>query len=142
MSPAAKYILAWIILPFIAILNGLIREFVYREGVGESTAHQISSITLIILISLYVRSLNDKIEIQSKSSALFIGAVWLVLTIAFEFVMGYVILQKPISTLLDDYNILKGRLWCLVLIWVFLAPLLLRNQRAVEVLQHKENYNT
>ncbi|MEW6447103.1 MAG: hypothetical protein AB1426_03305, partial [Bacillota bacterium] len=51
-----------------------------------------------------------------------IGLIWLVLTVAFEFGFGHFVMGHSWSRLLHDYNLLKGRLWVLVLLWVAIAP--------------------
>jgi hypothetical protein len=43
-------------------------------------------------------------------------------TIAFEFLFGHYIADHPWSKLFQDYNILAGRVWAVVLLWVALAP--------------------
>jgi hypothetical protein len=48
--------------------------------------------------------------------------MWLALTVAFEFLFGRFARGISWNELLSDYNILAGRLWVLVLVWVTLAP--------------------
>ena len=49
-----KYMIAWIPMIFIGILNGVIRQFVYGRFLSELLAHQVSSVTGIILFGLYI----------------------------------------------------------------------------------------
>ena len=42
-----RWLIAWVGAPVLAIVNGAIRELVYKEQVGESTADQISVAPLI-----------------------------------------------------------------------------------------------
>jgi len=53
-SVISRCTLLWLGLPLIAILNGTIREFVYKDTLGELFAHQPSSFTAVVLISIYV----------------------------------------------------------------------------------------
>ena len=53
-----------------------------------------------------------------------IGATWLVMTLAFEFVAGHYLFHTPWTTLLADYNVFPGRLWILVLAATIAAPAL------------------
>jgi hypothetical protein len=48
-----RWLIAWVGAPVLAIINGAIRELVYKEQVGESTADQISVAPLIALLALY-----------------------------------------------------------------------------------------
>ena len=117
-----KYTLAWIPMVFIAIINAAIREAVYKKYLGELLAHQVSTVTAIILFGLYVWALSFWRKLQSPAHAFTIGFIWLALTISFEFIFGHFVMGNPLSTLLHDYNILAGRVWVLVLVWITIAP--------------------
>jgi len=117
-----KYTALWIGLVIIAIINGTIREVGYRRFVGELPAHQVSSITFIILIGIYTWLWNLKWRIESSRQSIAIGLIWLTLTIAFEFLFGHYVMKHPWSRLFHDYNLLKGRVWALVLLWTAIAP--------------------
>ena len=117
-----KYTIAWVGLVVIAIINGVIREKGYKRFVGELRAHQVSTLTAIILFGLCTWILSLIWKIQSAGQAMTIGLIWLALTVAFEFLFGHYVMKHPWSILLKDYNILKGRLWALVLIWITIAP--------------------
>jgi hypothetical protein len=111
-----KYTLAWIPMIFIAIANGFIRQLCYGRFVSELTAHQISCVTGIILFFIYTFFLSGRWPFVKAREALFVGIIWLILTIAFEFVFGLYVAGHSLSRLLQDYNILTGRLWFFVLI--------------------------
>lgn len=117
-----KYIIAWIVFPIIGIINGAIRQIGYGKLMAELLAHQVSTVTGIILFGLYTWGLSLHWKIQSSGEAISIGFIWLVLTIVFEFLFGHYVMKHPWSRLLHDYNILKGRFWVLFLIWITIAP--------------------
>lgn len=117
-----KYCIAWIVFPIIGIINGAIRQIGYGKLMAELLAHQISTVTGIILFGLYMWGLSLHWKIQSSGEAISIGLIWLVLTIVFEFLFGHYVMKHPWSRLLHDYNILKGRFWVLFLIWIAIAP--------------------
>ena len=122
MGIMLKYTLAWIGLVIIAILNGALRERGYRTYMSELTAHQLSTFVGILLFSVYIWILTGIWRIQSPGQALVIGGVWVALTIAFEFIFGHYVMRHTWSDLLHNYNLLKGRLWVLVLVWTAIAP--------------------
>jgi hypothetical protein len=115
----------WILLVILAILNGILRESLIKPRVSEQTAHVMSTIILICIffIAIYLFFSNLKIG-YSKMDLLLVGVFWLILTVAFEFLFGHYVMGHPWSKLLADYNILQGRLWPLVLLAVFIAPVL------------------
>ena len=117
-----KYMLAWIPMVFIGIMNGAVRRFGYEKFLGELLAHQVSSVTGIILFGLYIWLLSIRWPLESSSQAFAVGLIWLVLTVSFEFLFGHYVAKHPWRRLLHDYNILKGRLWSLVLIAITMAP--------------------
>jgi hypothetical protein len=55
-----------------------------------------------------------------------VGAVWALLTLAFEFGVGHYLLNRPWSVLLADYDLRAGRIWVLVPIAMAVAPALVR----------------
>ena len=119
-----KYTVSWIGMVIIAIMSGVIRDAVYGKPLGDLRAHQISTFTLIILSGLYLWLLGLTWNITSPGQAITIGLIWLALTVAFEFLFGHYVMKHPWTRLLHDYNILKGRIWVLVLvlIWITIAP--------------------
>lgn len=117
-----RYLLAWLGLAILAIANGTIREYTYGKVVSELAAHQISTLTAILLSGIFVWFLHRHWPLQSTGQAWKIGIMWLVLTIAFEFGFGHWVVGHPWSRLLADYNILAGRVWGLFLAGVLVLP--------------------
>jgi hypothetical protein len=118
-----RYILAWFPMILIAIINGTIREVAYSKYLDELRAHQVSTATGVLLFGLYIWVLMHFWRFDSPQQALTVGFIWLGLTVAFEFIFGHYVVGHSWSELLTDYNILTGRLWIVVLIWITIAPL-------------------
>ncbi len=72
----------------IAVLNGTARDLLYKQYVGELTGWQISTISLIILFGIYIGLLLKKYPIRSEIQAVSVGALWLILTLAFNLVLA------------------------------------------------------
>jgi len=107
---------------FIAIANGVLRQYFYGRWMTELSAHRVSSLTAVILFYLYTWILEIKWPLESSQQALAVGIIWLCLTVAFEFFFGHYVANHPWSRLIQDYNLLSGRLWALVLLAVTAAP--------------------
>lgn len=118
-----RYILAWIPMVFIGIINGIAREVTYGKYLSELRAHQVSTLTGILLFSIYIWGLSYFFRFESLQQALTIGLIWLGLTVIFEFSFGHYVAKHSWSLLLHDYNILAGRVWIIVLIWIAIAPM-------------------
>jgi hypothetical protein len=117
-----RYLLAWIPMVVIAVANGILRESIYGAGLSELSAHQISTVILLVLFGLYIWGLGRLWRFSSDRQAITVGLCWLLLTVAFEFGFGHWIAGHAWPRLLHDYNLAAGRLWPLVLLWVGLAP--------------------
>ena len=124
-----KYIWAWFPMIVIAIANGIFREKVLANHLNELRAHQVSTASMIVLFGMYVWVLFCIWLPTSANQAIGIGLIWLVLTVLFEFLFGHYIVGHSWEKLLADYNIFKGRVWVLVLIWISVAPLIIYQLR-------------
>ena len=120
---SVKYVLAWFPMLLIAIFNGAARDLVYGKKLPELRAHQISTVTGAIFFGIYIWGLVQYLEPESARQAINTGLLWLVMTVAFEFIFGR-ISGNSWSRLLGDYNVFAGRLWAPLLIWIALAPYL------------------
>ncbi|MBN2058363.1 MAG: hypothetical protein JW782_06175 [Candidatus Saganbacteria bacterium] len=116
-------LLFWFILAVLANINGLVRNFGYGPYVGEQAAHQLSTVIFCILI-LLATYVMVKLARPARAELIWIGIFWLVATIAFEFLFGHYVVGHSWEHLLADYNILKGRVWGIVLLVTLLAPLI------------------
>jgi len=120
-----KYFIAWFPIIIIAFVNATIREAVYKPPgaepryLGEHAVPQGSTLTMCILVGIYVWVLSSYWKLQSAAQAIMVGLMWLVMTIVFDTVLGHYVLGIPWSQVLRDYNILEGpKAWPLVLVWV------------------------
>ena len=105
-------------------MNGAIREFLYKDVLGELFAHQLSSFIIVLLISVYVWVLEGRWKLSSSYAALAIGLIWLVQTIMFEFLFGHYGMGHSWDLLFADYNVFEGRFWSIVVFWIAFAPLI------------------
>jgi len=117
-----KYLLAWMPMIPIAIINALIREKFLTGFLSELHAHQVSTATAVILFSVYILAVTGIWKLKSRRRASATGLLWFVLTVSFEFLFGHFVMGHPWSRLLHDYNILAGRLWVIIPAWIAFAP--------------------
>jgi hypothetical protein len=121
----SRYIMAWIPMILIGISNGILREGTYGKYLDELRAHQISTLTGILFFSLYIGTLVHFWGLESASQAITIGLIWLALTVAFEFLFGHFIAGHSWSRLLQDYNLLAGRVWIFCSVVDYLCSLII-----------------
>ena len=121
-----RWLIAWVGAPVLAIVNGAVREFAYKDQVGESAANQISVGPLIALLGLYFWVLQRRWPLATRRDALSIGAIWVALSVLFEFGFGHYVEGDSWADLLDNYDVTDGNIWILVLLWIALGPAIVR----------------
>jgi fumarate reductase subunit D len=115
----------WLLILALAMANGAFRETVLSPRIGTAVAHVISTFILLVAVVLlswlFVRRFADRYD---ASDMLQVGVVWLVLTLLFEFGLGY-LRGYSWEKMLADYNVLNGRVWVLIPLAVLIAPSLI-----------------
>ena len=119
-----RYLLAWFPMILIAVANGALREAWLVPRLGEHAARQVSTLLLVALLAIYVGIVTRTWPILSAARAIAVGALWLALTLVFEFALGRFVSGLSWEQLLAEYNLAAGRLWALVPLWVAGAPYL------------------
>ena len=118
----SRYLLFWLILAIVAVGNGILRQATYGRYMSDLAAHQVSTVTGILLIGGVVWSLNRHWPIGSASEAWIIGLCWMLMTVVFEFGFGHYVAGHSWSRLFADYNLFAGRVWSLFLVWITVVP--------------------
>lgn len=121
-----RVFLTWLLFVPIAFLNGTLRQLWYQKLVGEMIARQISVATAsaAFLVFSYFMFRGYAAGLDNVR-LLIIGSLWTLLTVAFECALGLVT-HKSWQEIFADYNLLKGRLWPVVLLVIFLSPFLIK----------------
>ena len=119
-----RYVLSWLVLLLVAIGNGMLREASYGRALPGRTAHQLSTLTGMVFTGLCAWLLLQVWPLQTARQACQVGLLWLLLTIAFEFLFGHYIAGHSWRELLHDYNLAQGRIWPVFLLWIAVLPYL------------------
>ena len=114
--------LIWLILIAAEIVHGIVRAVTLVPLVGEFRSNQIGvfsgSAIILVIAYLSIRWIG-----ASRCVDLFlVGAIWLVLTVAFEILFGRYVVGLSWERLATDYNLLNGGLMPIGLLVMFLAP--------------------
>jgi hypothetical protein len=119
----------WIVLILAEIVHGVARAIILVPYVGEFRSSQIgvfSGMAIIFVIALaFDRWLGANRQLQLLS----IGVLWLVLTLAFEFLFGHFIAGVSWDRIAADYDVLHGGLLPFGMLFLMFAPLLARKMR-------------
>jgi len=119
-----RHLFFWFVLMLLAIANGILRETLLTPRFTELTAHQISTLSGIVLTGLAVGLFARRWPLASPSQAWLVGICWLMSTLLFEFTFGHYVAGHAWARLLQDYNLSAGRVWPLFLLWVTVMPYL------------------
>ena len=114
----------WLLLLVIAILNGGVREGWIIPRWGSRTGHIVSTLMLAALIVLTAWISVRWVRLSTPAGAVRVGILWLVLTLAFEFLAGHYLFRRGWASLWAEYDLSQGRIWVLLPLVTFLAPLL------------------
>lgn len=113
----------WLLMAAVAVLNGVLRETLLIPRYGEYVGHVISTALLAaaiaVIAALYFRTTTIE---YTRGELLAIGAVWVVLTVGFEFLVGF-LEGTPVDVTLAQYDVLAGNVWILVPLTLLVAPL-------------------
>ena len=120
----------WAVMAGVAVSNGIFRELVLIPQVGDYPGHVISTLLLVaaIVIIAYVYFSHSSVDYRQAELAL-VGVGWTVLTVGFEFLVGYAE-GTPASETVAQYNVLAGQVWILVPLTLLVTPFLLGRRLA------------
>lgn len=112
----------WAAIAFMAIVNGLVRENIIAPTVGANVALPISGVTLSLIVLVITYASFKYLAATNKSNCVFIGAQWVFMTLAFEFVFGHYVAGKSWAEILQVFNVFSGDLFVLVIIVSLVSP--------------------
>ncbi|MCL9812834.1 hypothetical protein [Natranaeroarchaeum aerophilus] len=115
---------AWVLMAVLAVVNGGFREVVLVPRMGEYMAHVVSTALLVVAILVVSALYFARTAIEyTRSELAAIAVLWTVLTVGFEFLVGYVE-GTPVSVTIGQYDVLAGQVWVVVPITLLVSPLL------------------
>jgi hypothetical protein len=115
---------AWVVFMATAIANGIFRVSVLQTSLREYPAHVASTAILCIALFVEITVFLDIVGDYSRGWRIALGVMWTLLTVGFEFGFGRYVARQSWAALLENYNLLRGRVWPAVLLVVLLTPLL------------------
>ena len=119
--PYLRVIGIWLLILLCAVLNGALRETVLLPHLPRSAAFVLSGVLLSACILGAAMLLIPRLGPLSTAQLWRIGALWLAMTLAFEFGFG---LLRGLSwqELFSAYTFRDGNIWPLVLLILCIAP--------------------
>ena len=113
---------SWIVL---TVLRVLVHVFLSKGlGTRRANGHWLYLLPQIVLILLYSLLVVVLFPGFSSRNFLIMGAIWLALVLAFEFVGSLAIQKKSLGELFEGWKIWKGHIWTIVLAFHLTGPYL------------------
>ena len=128
-----RIVAVWLIVMGVETIHGVLREMFIAPFLGDFRARQITVLTGTLLIVSVVTLFIRWLRLPTIRSMLAVGMVWVLLTIAFEIVLGRVVLGYSWTRVLSDYDLSRGGLLSLGLVIFALSPLIAAKLRSVKV---------
>lgn len=118
----ARTLGVWLLILPLMVANGIFRETVLVPSLGRGQSDVASAAIGIAIILLVTMPFLHRARDRSAGALARVSAIWLVLTVAFEFLFGHYVDHKSLTELAENYAIWRGKLWPLVLASLVLAP--------------------
>jgi hypothetical protein len=122
----AAWLLGWLGMVVLALLNGTLRAVVVQPLLGEPVARALATLLLLAALGAWAWWLHRRHPLPGPRTAWAVGAAWVGLTLAFEFGFGRFVEGLDWSTMLADYDLTAGRIWVLVPLATLVLPEVVR----------------
>ena len=93
----------------------VLMQLMYEPLWGERVAHQIGMSTRIVYIFVFAYLLLSYARGYSRRDLVHVGALWLTLTLIFEWAGSIFLLRRPVDEILEGLHVERGYMWPYVL---------------------------
>ncbi len=114
----------WFLLMTAETLQGFWRAKVLARWMGDAASRDLSTFTGTLIILLITFACIGWFPSRNTSTLLQIGAIWVLLTLSYEIVLGRVALHRTWNEIASDFDLLEGRLFPIGLLFLLFAPLI------------------
>lgn len=119
-----RAISAWVLIILVESANGTFRTVLLVPRLGETEAHRVGFVTALGLIFAISAALADRLALRSVADHLAVGALWVMLTFAFEAMLALFVAQIGLTKFLSEYDPTQGGLMSFGMVFLLIAPLL------------------
>jgi len=123
----ARFLTIWVVMAIAMSANGIFRELVLKTITSPRAADVVSAAIGIVLLALISRVGFTRMSAPAKRSLAFASVMLVLLTVAFETVLGVAVDHKSLTQLIEHYALWRGELWPIVLAFLAFTPFLWAN---------------
>ena len=128
---SGRAVSVWLVIIVAEILHGILRAMSLVPFFGEFRSNQIGVFTGSAIILVVACVTIRWIGAIRRYELLLVGIIWLTLTVAFEWLFGWLVMGQSFERMAADYNLLKGGLMPVGLIFLALSPLIAAKLRRI-----------
>ena len=114
--------LVWCLIALVEVGHGVLRARFLTPRVGDFRSRQLAVLTGSLLIGLITFFAFTWIGFKNPNQAFQIGLMWFFLMFCFEMILGHYVFRFSWKWLFSDFNIFKGRLLIIGMVFLALAP--------------------
>jgi predicted permease len=122
MAPYVRALAVWVLLMSVETIHGIARGVLLVPLTGDLAARQIGVVVGSILILFIAFLAINWIETKNLSQLLIIGAMWAILTLMFEFLLGHFVLGLTTDRILSDYDVTREGFMIIGMLVMILSP--------------------
>lgn len=124
--------LIWLVIAFAESIHGTLRQIFLAPLIGDFPARRIAFFTGMLLIYLIAYFSTRWISAPTIKSLFIVGLMWAILTLAFEFGLGFFVLGYSRERMFEDYDVSRGGFMGFGLLFMVLAPYLAARLRGAK----------
>lgn len=131
--PLTRTLTVWLLIIVAETIHGVLRGLFLVPVVGDLRARQIGVVIgSLIILAIVIASIRW-IGAKTRRELLAVGALWLALTLAFEFLFGRYVAGASWQRLLSDYDPTRGGFLALGMVVLALSPLIAGKLRRLPI---------
>lgn len=115
-----RSMIVWLGIIPMAFINGGLREYVLIPLIGQ-IALPLSGVILCAMVFFLSYIFVPRLGKGTQGTYIIIGLIWIVSTILFEFLLGFLI-GETFANMLNSYNVFTGNLWLIVVLFIGFSP--------------------
>jgi hypothetical protein len=127
----ARAFAVWLLIIFAESIHGTLRQMFLAPVLGDFPARRVAFFTGMLLIFLIAYFFVRWIDAPNKKALFIVGLMWAILTLAFEFGLGYFVLNYSTERMLEDYDLSRGGLMAFGILFLVFAPYLAAKARKI-----------
>lgn len=133
MMYLARAFLVWLVIIFAESVHGTLRQLFLAPLVGDFPARRIAFFVGIVLIFLIAYFFMRWIAAPTTKSLFLVGLLWAILTLVFEFALGFLILGYESERVFEDYDVSSGGLMGFGFVFMLFAPFIAAKIRGLNL---------